>query len=176
MVLMPKVKHALNGFSVAEVHSICGLSIPMIDYLKRHGFLQPAYCCAGNPRGRVRYYSYRDLLVAKMIQCFRDTGVQLACLKSATQRLSSDDFWADGESPAGGLNWVVSDGSGICLRNREQLHEDLLGRGQQTFAFVLNVGELLRDIRSRIPGEKLPYFSMIVHDLQFAAEGEAKAA
>jgi DNA-binding transcriptional MerR regulator len=173
---MPKVRDALNGFSVAEVHSISGLSVPMIDYLKRHSFLLPAYCGADNPRGRVRYYSYRDLVVARMIQRFRDTGVQLARLKSAAQRLSHDSFWMDGVSPASGLNWVVSDGRGVDFRNREQLHDDLLGSGQQTFAFVLNVGELLRDIRSSIPGEKLPHFSMIVHDLQFAAQGEAKAA
>ncbi len=173
---MPKVKDALNGFSVAEVHSISGLSMPMIDYLKRHGFLLPAYCSGNNPRGRVRYYSYRDLLVAKMIQCFRDTGVQLARLKSAAQRLSDDCFWPDGETPVGGLNWVVSDGSGITFRNRQQLHEDLLGSQQQAFAFVLNVGELLRDIRSSIPSEKQALFSMAIRDLQFATSDQAKAA
>lgn len=172
---MPKARDALNGFSVAEVHSISGLSMPMIDYLKRHGFLQPAYCCADNPRGRVRYYSYRDLLVARMIQCFRDTGVQLARLKSTAQRLSKDSFWAEGDSPANGFNWVVSDGSGIGFRNREQLNEHLLGSGQQAFTFVLNVGELLRDVRSSIPSEKQPHFSMAVHDLQFASPGKASA-
>lgn len=172
---MPKVKDALNGFSVAEVHSISGLSMPMIDYLKRHGFLQPAYCRADNPRGRVRYYSYRDLLVAKMIQCFRDTGVQLSRLKNAAQRLSDDGFWPDGESPVSGLNWVVSDGSGVGFRDRDQLQEEILGSGQQIFAFVLNVGELLRDIRSSIPGEKQALFSMAVRDLQFASPGKTKA-
>ena len=173
---MPKVKDALNGFSVAEVHTISGLSLPMIDYLKRHGFLHPAYCRANNPRGRVRYYSYRDLVVAKMIQCFRDSGVQLARLKSAAQRLSDDSFWPDGDIPASGLNWVVSDGSGVAFWTREQLHEHLLGSGQQAFAFVLNVGEMLRDIRSRISGEKQAHFSMAVRDLLFAASGEAIAA
>ncbi|MCL4673906.1 MAG: MerR family transcriptional regulator [Sphingomonadaceae bacterium] len=173
---MPKVKDALNGFSAAEVHSISGLSMPMIDYLKRHGFLQPAYCCADNPRGRVRYYSYRDLLVARMLQCFRDTGVQLTRLKSTAQRLSNDGFWADGDSPADGLNWVVSDGSSVGFRNREQLNEHLLGSGQQAFAFVLNVDELLRDIRSRIPREKQALFSMAVRELQFAAPSRAKVA
>ncbi|MGV7122347.1 MerR family transcriptional regulator [Sphingopyxis sp. 550A] len=172
---MPKVKDALNGFSVAEVHSISGLSMPMIDYLKRHGFLQPAYCSADNPRGRVRYYSYRDLLVAKMIQRFRDTGIQLSRLKNAAQRLSDDGFWPDGESPVGGLNWVVSDGRGVGFRDREQLQEEILGSGQQVFAFVLNVGELLRDIRSNIPDEKQALFSMAVRDLQFASPGGARA-
>jgi hypothetical protein len=58
---------------------------------------------------------------------------------------------------------------------RVQLHEHLLGSGQKAFAFVLNVGELLRDIRSNIPSEKQAHFSMAVHDLQFAAPGEARA-
>lgn len=172
---MPKVKNALNGFSVAEVHSISGLSMPMIDYLKRHGFLRPAYCSAENPRGRIRYYSYRDLLVAKMIQCFRDAGVQLSRLKNAAQRLSEDGFWPDGESPVGGLNWVVSDGIGVSFRDRDQLQEEILGSGQQVFAFVLNVGELLREIRSSIPGEKRALFSMAVRELQFASPGGAEA-
>lgn len=174
--VVPKVKNALNGFSVAEVHSISGLSTPMIDYLKRHGFLHPSYSSADNPRGRVRYYSYRDLLVAKMIQRFRDTGVQLSRLKIAAERLSQDSFWPDGESPMHGLNWVVSDGSDVGFRDYDQLHEEILGNGQKVFAFVLNVGELVREIRSNIPREKQALFSMAVGELQFASTGEGKAA
>jgi hypothetical protein len=75
-----------------------------------------------------------------------------------------------------GLNWVVSDGSDVGFRDYDQLHEEILGNGQKVFAFVLNVGELVREIRSNIPREKQALFSMAVGELQFASIGEGKAA
>lgn len=165
---MPRVRKVLNGFTATEVHAISGLSRPMIDYLKRHGFLRPAYCAEDNPRGRVRYYSYRDLVVARLIQRLRDTGIQLGELKAAVASLSQDSFWQDDTLPADGLNWVISDGRNVHLRNRDGFLDDLLGSGQRAFAFVVNVGELLAEVRQRVPSEKQAHFSMRTADLQFA--------
>lgn len=166
---MPLPRKVLNGFTAAEVHVISGLSRPMIEYLKRHGFLEPAYAPANNPRGRVRFYSYRDLVVARLIQRLRETGIQLGRLKAAVERIAEDSFWSDSVTPAEGLNWLVSDGRTCFLRNRDGFLDDLIGSGQRAFAFVVNMGELLAEVRERVPAEKREHFTMATLQLQFAA-------
>jgi DNA-binding transcriptional MerR regulator len=172
---MPRVREVLNGFSAAEVHAISGLSHPMIDYLKRSGFLHPSYARQDNPRGRVRYYSYRDLIVARLIQRLRETGIQLARLKAAIERISQDSFWPDGMEPVDGLNWLVSDGRTVHLRNRDGFLDDVLGSGQRSFAFVVNFGELLVEVRDRVSAEKRPHFSMATAELRFVPVKPARA-
>ncbi len=113
---MPKPRIALNGFTAAEVNAVSGLSRPMIEYLNRHGYLRPAYAPEDNPRGRVRYYSYRDLVVARLIQLLREGGIQLTRMRAATQQLSEDRFWSCGPEPSCRCEWVMSDGRVVELR------------------------------------------------------------
>ena len=168
---MPVARKVLNGFTAAEVHAISGLSRPMIEYLKRHGFLSPSYAEADNPRGRVRFYSYRDLVVARLIQRLRETGIQLARLKAAVERVAQDSFWSGGQLPADGLNWLVSDGRTCLLRDREGFLDDLIGGGRRTFAFVVNIGELMVEVRERVPENKRKHFTMETKQLRFIAGG-----
>ena len=173
---VPIARQVLNAFTAAEVHAISGLSKPMIEYLKRHGFLRPAYADADNPRGRVRFYSYRDLVVARLIQRLRETGIQLSRLKAAVERVAEDSFWSEGSLPAGGLNWLVSDGRTCLLRNQDGFLDDLLGSGQRSFAFVVNMGELIVEVRERVPDGKREHFTMETRQLRYASGGAATRA
>lgn len=164
---MPRARRVLNGFTAAEVQGITGLSKPMIDYLRREGFLKPAYSAPNNPRGRVRFYSYRDLLIARLIQRLRDTGIELRRLKEAVQRIAANDFWLDGCDPKEGLEWVVSDGKIVHFLNKDGFLDDLTGSSQRSFAFVVNVGRLQKEVRDNIDEEKRVSFTMNVEELQF---------
>lgn len=146
----------------------------MIEYLNRHGFLRPAYAQDNNPRGRVRFYSYRDLVVARLIQRLRETGIQLGRLKAEVERIAQDSFWSDELTPAEGLNWLVSDGRTCLLRNQDGFLDDFLGGGQRAFAFVVNMGELLIEVRSRVPEDKREYFTMETVQLQFVPRPMAR--
>ncbi|MFV0922957.1 MerR family transcriptional regulator [Sphingomonas parapaucimobilis] len=173
---MPLPRKVLNGFTAAEVHAVSGLSRPMIEYLKRHGFLQPAYAPPDNPRGRVRFYSYRDLVVARLIQRLRETGIQLRRLKAAVERIAQDSFWSDGITPAEGLNWLVSDGRTCLLRNQDGFLDDFIGGGQRALAFVVNMGELLVEVRDRVPEEKRGHFTMATAQLKFVPKQAPRRA
>ena len=108
---MNKAKAVLNAFTAAEVSQITGLSKPMIDYLARADFMRPAYDPDGRPvRGRVRYYSYRDLVVARIVQRLRENGVELTRLKAAIQTLADDKTWKGRSSRLGQL---VTDGAHV---------------------------------------------------------------
>jgi DNA-binding transcriptional MerR regulator len=167
---MPLPRSTLNGFTASEVESVSGLSRPMIDYLNRYGFLRAAYAPRENARGRVRYYSYRDLVVARLIQHLREGGVQLGRLKATAERMSDDGFWAADDEPAAGSEWIVSDGRNVDLQDATTLLERIGGDGRSSFAFVVNVGRLRDEVRDRIASEKRQYFSMAIAELQFAVE------
>src|ERR1700730_10416668 len=89
---MPKPKKLLNAFTPKEVYKITGLSVHMSGYLAREGYLRPSYP-QGGIRGKIRYYSYRDLVVARIVQRLREAGIELKRLKRGIQLLSSDDTW-----------------------------------------------------------------------------------
>jgi DNA-binding transcriptional MerR regulator len=172
---MPKPRPALNGFTAAEVSALSGLSRPMIEYLNRHDYLRPAYAPEGNPRGRVRYYSYRDLVVARLIQLLRQGGIQLARVRAAAQQLSEDRFWSGDEEPSRGREWLVSDGRVVELRDGRTILERLRHGRPASFAFVAHLGHLRDEVRARVPAEKRTGFSMAVKALAFADTNPAKA-
>jgi len=69
---MPSPRKLLNAFPPREVSQITGLSLPMLDYLSRMGYLRPSYGSGPGVRGKVRYYSYRDLVIARIVQRLRE--------------------------------------------------------------------------------------------------------
>ena len=74
---MPTPRKVLNAFPALEVSRITGLSVAMIDYLSRSNLLRPSYGDTSGGRGKVRYYSYRDVVIARLIQRLREGGVKL---------------------------------------------------------------------------------------------------
>lgn len=157
---MPEPKRLLNAFTPRELHEITGLSMPMIDYLLRMNYLKPAY--GHGDRGKVRYYSYRDLVVARIVQKLRDTGVELSKLKSAIQMLSSDAAWLkrNRRPELTPLRWLVTDGKEVLLKYEDGFLDELRPRGQRSFAFVVNLRSIQREVKNRVPQQKRKHFTM----------------
>lgn len=168
---MPVPKKVLNAFPATEVRDITGLSLPMINYLSHEGFLVPSYGTFANPRGKVRYYSYRDLVVARLIQRLRETGVELSRLKQAVAKLSAEFVWQADLDPIARLSWVVSDGKEVLLRNEDGFLDDLSGRGagQRSFAFVVHLGRLEAEVKALVPMGKRKRFTMENKALEYAS-------
>jgi len=165
---MPLPKRVLNAFTARELYKITGLSMPMIDYLLRMDYLKPTY--GHGERGRVRYYSYRDLVVARVVQRLRETGVELSKLKRAIQNLSADAAWFpagvdDGASIP--LHWLVTDGKEVLLRHDDGFLDELKPNGQRAFAFIVSLGNMQEEVKQRIPPGKLKNYSMQNLDLIF---------
>ena len=144
------------------IQEITGLSLPMISYLRKQDLLVPAYEAGIRRRGKVRYYSYRDLLVAKLFQKLRMAGVELPTLKEAIKQLHSDELWnrePDGVPAA--LRFLHTDGKHVFMARKEGFVEHLRADRQGAFAFLINVSGLAREVRSRIPvGPKRRNFSL----------------
>jgi DNA-binding transcriptional MerR regulator len=163
---MPKPKLVLNAFTVHQLNSITGLSIHMANYLAREGYLKPTYD-QGGIRGKVRYYSYRDLVVARIVQRFRHAGIELKRLKEAIQLLSSNETWlSTGKRKS--ISILATDGKKIFYPDRKQgsLIELTLGQ-QRTFAFVLDVAAAQADVKRQMTGKQRKLFEMRNRPLQF---------
>jgi DNA-binding transcriptional MerR regulator len=132
---MPKPKRVLNAFTAQQVQQVAGLSVHMINYLAREGYLVPTYA-QGSVRGKIRYYSYRDLVVARIVQRLREVGIELKRLKRGIQMLSSDATWLK----AGRVRSIAllgTDGKKLFFPDENGSLVELTRDGQRSFAFVL---------------------------------------
>src|SRR5215216_2144505 len=161
---MPVAKRLLNAFTAAEVRDVTGISLPMISYLLREGYLCPHY--GSGERGQVRYYSYRDLVIARVVQRLREAGVELRRLKPAIQKLAADEYWSAmvrKRMSSTALQLLVTDGKRVLLKSHDGFLEEL--NGQRSFAFVVHLGSVQAEVKSRIPRRKRKDFSMENRDL-----------
>jgi DNA-binding transcriptional MerR regulator len=157
---MPKPRRVLNAFPVEEVTRITGISRPMVDYLTKQGFLTPAYGSTEGTRGKVRYYSYRDLVVARLIQRLRDTGVELRKLKDAVIKLNAHKRWRDGPNdPATKIRWLLSDGKRMYIKDQYGFLEEVQ-KGQRAFGFVVNLDHLETEVMRKVRKKQRPYCSI----------------
>jgi DNA-binding transcriptional MerR regulator len=158
--LMPRPKEIAYAFSPREVASITGISLHMLNYLCRMGYLHPHYVVPG-VRGKVRYYSYRDLVVARIIQHLREAGVELARLKVAVQTLARDDTWLPKKmQEPNPLRWLVTDGKEVFVENDDGFIDELRPNGQRAFGFIISLANMQNEVKERIPPEKRSGYSM----------------
>lgn len=151
-------KEIAHAFSAAQVEEITGLSVPMINYLVRKGYLAPSYQRPG-VRGKVRYFSFRDLMVARIIQKLASSGLELKRLKKGIQMLHESQVWLKkGQDRA--LSLLATDGVSLFVPDENGSLHDLARRGQMAFTFLLDVQAARREVCSKLTPEQLAKFSM----------------
>jgi DNA-binding transcriptional MerR regulator len=161
---MPKPKRVLNGFTAQQVRKITGLSVHMINYLARDGYLVATYA-QGHVRGKVRYYSYRDLVVARIVQRLRDAGIELKRLKRGIQLLSSDETWLKAGRERT-ISLLATDGKTLFFPDERGLLVELTREGQRSFAFVLDVARAQSDVKRHLSQRQIELFELRNRPLQ----------
>jgi DNA-binding transcriptional MerR regulator len=157
-------RKVLNGFSAQEVRRLSGLSLHMISYLAREHYLEPAYGL-GRIRGRARYYSYRDLLVARIIAKLLASGVELTRLKKSIRLLSEHRTWFDPKKP---VDVLATDGWKIYYHDRNGLLVELTQSRQGAFAFVLDVTKAQMELKRQLAPKKRNNYTLENKPLLFA--------
>ncbi len=167
---MPAARPVLNAFTATELSQISRLSIHMVNYLRRMGFLAPSYDPGPGRRGRVRYYSYRDVVAARLVQTLREAGVELGVLKEAIAKLSADAVWEDaGSMPDQTLRLLHTDGVEVFVSDGDGYLDLMRKDRQRAFGFLVNLGSLAADVFESIEDPaKRANFSMQNRPLVFA--------
>ena len=136
------------GYRGPTACNAAGITYRQLDYWARTGLVEPTIRGATGS-GTQRLYSFRDILLLKVIKRLLDAGISLQQIRTAVQHLrarGTDDLTRV---------TLMSDGASVyeCTSNDEVI--DLLQGGQGVFGIA--IGGVWREIEgslSELPSEK----------------------
>src|SRR4051812_495661 len=137
-----------TGYRGPTACNAAGITYRQLDYWARTGLVEPTVRSATGS-GSQRLYSFRDILLLKVIKRLLDAGVSLQQIRTAVQHLrarGTDDLTRV---------TLMSDGATVyeCTSNDEVI--DLLQGGQGVFGIA--IGGVWREIEgtlSELPSER----------------------
>ncbi len=137
-----------TGYRGPTACSAAGITYRQLDYWARTGLVEPTVRGATGS-GTQRLYSFRDILILKVIKRLLDAGISLQQIRTAVQHLrtrGTDDLTRV---------TLMSDGASVyeCTTNDEVI--DLLQGGQGVFGIA--IGGVWREIEgslSELPSER----------------------
>ena len=137
-----------TGYRGPTACSAAGITYRQLDYWARTGLVEPTVRGAKGS-GSQRLYSFRDILILKVIKRLLDAGISLQQIRSAVQFLrerGTDDLTRV---------TLMSDGASVyeCTSNDEVI--DLLQGGQGVFGIA--IGGVWREIEgtlAALPSER----------------------
>lgn len=156
------------GYRGPIVCKAAGITYRQLDYWARTGLVEPAVRGAKGS-GSHRLYSFRDILVLKVVKRLLDTGVSLQQIRSAVLHLRER-----GVEDLAQIT-LMSDGASVyeCTSADEVI--DLVQKGQGVFGIA--VGRVWREVEgslAQLPSESSAQQALPEDEL--AARRAAKAA
>jgi DNA-binding transcriptional MerR regulator len=136
------------GYRGPTACHVAGITYRQLDYWARTGLVEPTVRTAGGS-GTQRLYSFRDVLLLKVIKRLLDAGVSLQQIRSAVHHLRER-----GTDDLTGVT-LMSDGASVyeCRSADEVI--DLLQGGQGVFGIA--IGGVWREIEgslAQLPSER----------------------
>lgn len=137
------------GYRGPVACAAAGITYRQLDYWARTGLLQPSLRAARGS-GSQRLYSFKDILVLKIVKKLLDTGVSLQQVRTAVVQLQNR-----GVDDLASIT-LMSDGASVyeCTSTDEVI--DLLQGGQGVFGIA--VGRVWREVEgtlAELPIERL---------------------
>lgn len=129
------------GYRGASAAAAAGISYRQLDYWDRTQLVVPSIQTATGS-GSQRLYSFRDILVLKLVKRLLDTGVSLQQIRVAVEQLA-----VAGISDLTNTT-LMSDGARVYLCTSQDEVIDLLGQGQGVFGIA--VGRVLREVEATL--------------------------
>lgn len=156
------------GYRGPTACSAAGISYRQLDYWARTGLVEPTVRTAGGS-GTQRLYSFRDVLLLKVIKSLLDAGVSLQQIRTAVSHLrqrGTDDLTRV---------TLMSDGASIYeCRSADEVN-DLLQGGQGVFGIA--IGGVWRQIEgslAALPSERAARDEALHPDDELAARRRAR--
>ena len=137
------------GYRVPIACQVAGITYRQLDYWARTDLVRPSIRNATGS-GSQRLYSFKDILVLKIVKGLLDTGISLQNIRLAVDKLRDRGINEISEIT------LVSDGTTVyeCRSNDEII--DLLGGGQGVFGIA--VPQIVKELTGTIsafPSERI---------------------
>lgn len=149
-------------YSRDDARRHCGFrSTAMIDYLERSGvFLRSG----PKRRGKTKNFTFRDLLVLKVLATLLANGASVAALKAALVEFQKSRWVADPavlEDSGGGLRYIIASGTNLFFAPSSEVLVDLSNNGQLAFSFILDLDRLHRELCERMGLPRHPELAFV---------------
>ncbi|GAA1736155.1 MerR family transcriptional regulator [Isoptericola hypogeus] len=154
-----------TGYRGTTACRVAGITYRQLDYWARTGLVEPSIRPATGS-GTHRLYSFRDILVLKVVKRLLDTGVSLHQIRSAVTHLRER-----GVEDLAQIT-LMSDGASVYECTSPDEVVDLVQGGQGVFGIA--VGRVWRDIEGTL--SEMPTESLDDVDDQAVREGDELAA
>jgi DNA-binding transcriptional MerR regulator len=144
----PPGDDALIGYRGPTACSAAGITYRQLDYWARTGLVAPSIRSASGS-GTQRLYSFKDILVLKVVKRLLDTGVSLQNIRTAVDHLRQR-----GVDDLAGIT-LLSDGVSVYECHSSEEVVDLLRGGQGVFGIAVSGAwrELVGSL-AQLPGER----------------------
>lgn len=144
----PPADGDLIGYRGPTACSAAGITYRQLDYWARTGLVAPTIRSASGS-GSQRLYSFKDILVLKVVKRLLDTGVSLQNIRTAVDHLRQR-----GVDDLAGIT-LLSDGITVYECHSSEEVVDLLRGGQGVFGIAVSGAwrELVGSLAS-LPGER----------------------
>lgn len=143
-------------FVVAELAQVTGLTTDMVTYLERTDVFASTYMTTtGEPwrkKGSWRRYTFRDIVLLKVIAKILASGTQVRRLRLAMVNLREKHPDIAFENRM--AKYLVTDGKEVFFRTEPEHLESLIS-GQFAFSFVLEFDALHQDVVSKLSTEQI---------------------
>lgn len=151
------------GYRVPIACQVAGITYRQLDYWARTDLVKPSIRGAKGS-GSQRLYSFKDILVLKIVKGLLDTGISLQNIRLAVDKLRNRGVNDIAEIT------LVSDGATVyeCRSNEEVI--DLLGGGQGVFGIA--VPQIMKDLTGTIADFPAETINPELNDLQPAGFDE----
>lgn len=129
------------GYRGAVAARVAGITYRQLDYWARTNLVEPSIQDATGS-GSKRLYSFRDVLVLKLVKRLLETGISLQQIRIAVEQLHDAGITDLAQTT------LMSDGASVylCTSNDEVI--DLVQRGQGVFGIF--VGQVLREVEDNL--------------------------
>lgn len=144
----PSIPDEEVGFRGPVASAAAGITYRQLDYWTRTELIKPSVRSA-HGSGSQRLYSFRDVLVMKVIKRLLDAGVSLQQIRKAVERLPEM-----GAADLASLT-IMSDGASVYDCTSEDEVVDLVRGGQGVFGIA--VGQVWREVEAdlvSLPNER----------------------
>jgi len=129
------------GYRGAVAARVAGITYRQLDYWARTELVQPTIQHAAGS-GSQRLYSFRDILVLKLVKRLLETGISLQQIRIAVEQLHDAGITDLAQTT------LMSDGASVYLCTSNDQVIDLVQRGQGVFGIF--VGQVLREVETNL--------------------------
>ena len=130
-----------TGYRGPTACNAAGITYRQLDYWARTGLVEPSVRSATGS-GSQRLYSFRDILLLKVIKRLLDAGISLQQIRTAVTQLREAGIEDLAQTT------LMSDGASVYLCTSDDEVIDLVNRGQGVFGIA--VGKVLREVESTL--------------------------